>query len=100
MDGPHKTEAHDMHATMRAPGSGQSGRGIRGTFYPAESDGRSVGAAIPKVIAVLVAMAVVRNLVGAKRHGGEGSRWDRRRDAIAKMHRDLHARDAEVDATA
>ncbi|HEY6608425.1 MAG TPA: hypothetical protein VI277_04435 [Candidatus Limnocylindria bacterium] len=83
-----------MHATMRAEGSGRSGRGISGTFYPSGSGGPSMGAAIPKLIAVLVAIGVVRSVVGAKRHHGEGSRWNRRREAIAQLHRELHAADA------
>lgn len=85
-----------MHATFRQAGSADAGRGNPGTFYPGEGPigGRSIGSALPKLIAVLVAMAVVRNLIAAKRHSGGSSRWSRRREAIAEFHRELHAADA------
>jgi hypothetical protein len=79
-----------------------AGRGIKGTFYPDDGPraGTSGHAGIAKLVAVLVAMAVIRNVMAlAKRHGG-GSHWSRRREAIAELHRDLHARDAEVPPAA
>ena len=84
-----------MHATFRQHGTTEPGRPIRGTFYPSDGPhaGGSVGSIVPKLLAVLVAMAVVRTIVGGKRrHGGE-SRWSRRREAIAEFHRELHAQD-------
>jgi hypothetical protein len=85
-----------MHATFRQAGSSHGDRGIAGTFYPSDGPmgGRSIGSVLPKLIAVVVAMAVVRTLIVAKRHGGGGSRWSRRREAIAEFHRELHAADA------
>ena len=82
-----------MHATMRSTGPQEPTRGIRGVFYP--SDDRSEAhSAFPKVIAVLVAMALVRTVI-ARHHGGGGgsSRWSRRREMIAELHRELHAQE-------
>jgi hypothetical protein len=85
-----------MHATYRQSGSADAGRGIQGTFYPSDGPrgGRSIGSVLPKLIAILVAMVVVRTVIAAKRHGAGSSRWSRRREAIAEFHRDLHAADA------
>jgi hypothetical protein len=87
-----------MRATFRQSGPTESDRPIRGTFYP--SDGRgaggSIGSVLPKLLAVVVAMVVVRNVVGAKRrHGGPSGR-SRRREAIAEFHRELHADEASA----
>ena len=90
-----------MHATFRQHQSDGPGTPIRGTFYPSSTahGGGSVASALPKLLAILVALAVVRTVVGAKRgHGGSG-RWGRRREAIAQLHRDLHAREEAGDPT-
>ncbi len=84
-----------MHATFSQSQSPDSGRPIRGTFYPSDGPGGggSIGSMLPKLIGILVAMAVIRNVVGGvKRHQG-GSGWSRRREAIAELHRELHAGD-------
>lgn len=85
-----------MHATFRQYGPTESGRPIRGTFYP--SDGphgaASIASVLPKLLAILVAMAVVRKVMGGARHHGGSTRWGRRREAIAEFHRELHAQDA------
>lgn len=86
-----------MHATFRQSSSSDPGRPIQGTFYP--SDGphaaASVASVVPKLLAVLMVMAVIRNVVGAKRRHGGSSGMSRRREAIAQFHRDLHADDAD-----
>ncbi len=85
-----------MHAVMRTQNPADSGRGIRGTFYPSEGaggGGGSMGAVLPKVIGVVVAMAVVRTVIASAKHHGGSSRWGRRREAIAELHRELHAED-------
>ena len=83
-----------MHATFKQHQPGETGGPIRGTFYPSDRPGGgSIGSVVPKLIAVLVAVAVIRNVVGAKRHHSGGSRWSRRREAIAEFHRELHAQD-------
>ena len=90
-----------MHATFRQHPSGGPGMPIRGTFYPstAADGGGSLASALPKLLAILVAMAVVRTVVGAKRgHGGSG-RWSKRQEAIAQLHRELHARDEAAHGT-
>jgi hypothetical protein len=85
-----------MHATFRQHGPTEPGRPIRGTFYPSEGPGGggSIAAALPKLLAIVVAMAVVRTVLGGARRHGSSSRWSRRREAIAEFHRDLHAHDA------
>lgn len=91
-----------MHARFSTPPIPGAGRGIKGTFYP-DDEPRARGSGhngIAKLVAVLVAMAVIRNVLAvAKRHGG-GSHWSRRREAIVELHRELHARDAEVPPAA
>ena len=82
-----------MHATSRQNGPAESGGPIRGTFYPSEGSGggKSIVAVLPKLVSILVAVAVVRKVVGSH-HGGSSMR-SRRREAIAQFHRDLHAED-------
>ena len=85
-----------MHATIRAAGPTDIGRGIRGTFVPDDGPGanRSMGSGLAKLALVLVAIAVARNVIGhGGRHGGE-SRMSRRRQMIADLHRQLHAEEA------
>ena len=83
-----------MHATMRSAGPIEQSRAIRGVFYPSDerSDARSF---VPKVIATLVAMALLRTVIAnvARNHGGGGARRNRRREMIAELHRELHAQD-------
>jgi hypothetical protein len=50
---------------------------------------------LPKVIGLLVAIAVVRNV--ARHHGGS-SRSSGRREAIKEFHRALHAEDATAQS--
>jgi len=82
-----------MHGTFKQYGPAESGRPIRGTFYPGEGPGggKSIVAVLPKLVSILAAMAVVRKVVGSH-HGGSSMR-SRRREAIAQFHRDLHAED-------
>lgn len=89
-----------MHATFRQSQPAASGRPIRGMFYPSDGPGGggSIGSMLPKLIGILVAMAVIRTVVGAKRHHGGSSRWSGRREAIAEFHRDLHAEDATAQS--
>lgn len=90
-----------MHATFRQHEPAGPGMPIRGTFYPSSTahGGGSLASALPKLLAIVVAMAVVRTVVGAKRGHGSG-RWARRQEAIAQFHRDLHAREETGDSTA
>ena len=85
-----------MHATMRSAGPSELSRGVRGVFYPGD-DRAEARSFVPKVIAVLVAMALVRTV--ARHHGGGGSsRWNRRREMIADLHRELHAQEEATPA--
>ena len=82
-----------MHATLRQS-SGSGGGPIQGTFYPSAMAGPGSGSAVlPKLLAVVAALALVRFVLHAK-HGDGGGR-NRRREAIAQIHRELHAADAE-----
>jgi hypothetical protein len=95
MRGPTRTEVNLMQPTLRSSASSAPG-GLRGTFYPDEESGaeRSIGSGLAKLAVVLVALAVVRGVIGhAGRHGGD-SRKSRRRQMIAELHRQLHAEGA------
>jgi hypothetical protein len=82
-----------MHGTFKQNGPAESGTPIGGTFYPGEGSGggKSIVAVLPKLLFVLVAMAVLRKVAGSH-HGGSSMR-SRRREAIAQFHRELHAED-------
>ena len=61
------------------------------------SSGGGGGSAIPKIIGVLLAIGLLRAIVDHRgRHGGPEGWRDRRREAIAKLHRQLHAEEAEA----
>jgi len=89
-----------MHATFRQSGPSEPGRPIQGTFYPSDEPrgAASVASMLPKLLGILVAMAVVRNVVGAKRRHGGSLRMSGRREAIAQFHRELHAEDATAQS--
>ena len=61
-----------------------------------DAEGRgSHGSVLPKIIGVLIVIGLVRAVIGKGRHHGGPSAWrERRRDAIAQLHRELHAQDA------
>lgn len=67
-------------------------------FSNPSNEQRGAGSVVPKILAVLVAAAVIKMIVGARHHGG-GSRFSRRRQAIAEFHRALHAEDEAQGAT-
>ena len=72
-------------------------RGGRGYYEPYPGDGG--GSVLPKVIAVAVAIGLIRMLVSHKRQGGGWA--DRRREMIAEVHRELHRQeDLKADASA
>ena len=82
-----------MHATLGQPPSAGGGP-ITGTFYPSAATAPgSFGAVLPKLLVAAVALALVRGVVRAKH--GDGSGRIRRREAIARLHRELHAADGE-----
>lgn len=91
-----------MHESLKRYAARQSPGPMRGTFYPDDAaSGRSAGAVVPKLLAVLVAMAVIRTLAAKHGHGGLHRRTGRRA-AIAELHRELHAQEvagAEVPAS-
>jgi hypothetical protein len=82
---------------MRSAGPSELSRGgVRGVFYPGD-DRAEARSFVPKVIAVLVAMALVRTV--ARHHAGDGSsRRSRRREMIAQLHRELHAQEETAKA--
>jgi hypothetical protein len=55
---------------------------------------RGPGSILPKVIAILAVVGLVRMLASHKRGHGETSSWrDRRREMVAELHRELHRED-------
>jgi hypothetical protein len=86
-----------MHARLTQSPPNGAGLPIRGTFYPAADRGGSHGPLLPRLIAVLVAMAAVRGMIRAagRHHGGTGR--GRRHEAIARLHRELHDREAGAE---
>lgn len=55
---------------------------------------RSHGSVLPKIIGVLLLIGLLRALIGKGRHHGGPSAWrERRREPIARLHRELHAQD-------
>ena len=58
-----------MHARFNQSAVAETSRGIRGTFYPSEGSpgARSIGPAVAKIVAVLVAMAVGSEHRGPRR---------------------------------
>ena len=90
-----------MRATMRHYGPAEPGRQIRGTFYPSDSAGSGTGvtSTLPKILAFVLAMVVLRTVARAASRGhGGATRWGRRREAIAEFHRELHAQDASAQS--
>lgn len=60
----------------------------------------SSASALPKVIALIAVVGLLRMLASHKRAHGNMSSWrDRRREMVAEFHRELHrADDQKVDA--
>jgi len=58
---------------------------------------RSGGSVIPKILAIVAILNLLRMVASHKRGNGEaGSSWrDRRKSMIAELHRQLHEQDAE-----
>ncbi|MGH2358267.1 MAG: hypothetical protein ACRDGJ_09675 [Candidatus Limnocylindria bacterium] len=50
---------------------------------------------LPKIIGILVLIGLLRAVISKSlRHGGPGGWRERRREAIAELHRELHRQDA------
>jgi hypothetical protein len=88
-----------MHERFNQFQPAATGMPIRGTFYPtsAASGAPSLASALPKLLVLFVLVAVVRNVAAAVRGHGGAPRSSRRREALAALHRDLHAADAGGD---
>ena len=84
-----------MRATFSPIGQPQAGGPIRGTFYPdAAKAGHSVPSAVPRILTVLAGVAFMRMLATmARHHGSHGGGRERRMERLARLHRDLHARE-------
>jgi hypothetical protein len=88
-----------MHQKFNQFQPAETGMPIRGTFYPTSvaNGAASLASALPKLLMLFVLMAVVRNVAAAVRGHGGSPRSTRRREALAALHRDLHAADAAAD---
>ena len=95
-----QTEVLRMFREMRHGAAMPPMRGY-GRGYYERYPGEGAGSVLPKVIGVVVAIGLIRMLASHKRgHDGGGSWRDRRRDAIAEIHRELHRQDdSKADAT-
>jgi hypothetical protein len=59
--------------------------------------GAASSSAIPKIIGVLLTIGLLRAIAGHRsRHGAPDGWRDRRREAIAKLHRQLHEEEAQA----
>jgi hypothetical protein len=59
------------------------------------------GSILPKVIAVVAVVGLLRMLASHKRTNGGTSSWrDRRREMVAELHRELHKQDEAEAGTA
>ena len=71
----------------------------RGFEHRAEAKIGAPRSAVPKVLGVLVALAVVRVLLNAGRRSAGSGHWrERRHEAITKMHRQLDEEDTSIPA--
>ena len=58
---------------------------------------RTPGSILPKVIAVVAVVGLLRMLASHKRTHGDNSSWrERRREMVAELHRELHRADSEA----
>lgn len=87
-----------MRATLTPRMPAAPGGPIQGTFYPDAVGAGSGGAMLPRILAILGAIVFVRMLVAGRHRqeagkaaGGPGG--GRRREALARLHRELHAHD-------
>jgi len=72
-------------------------RGLKHREAPYEpmGTGAGSGSVIPKIIGVLLAIGLLRAIASHRsRHAGPDGWRDRRREAIAKLHRQLHEEEA------
>ncbi|HEX2883631.1 MAG TPA: hypothetical protein VHQ42_03565 [Candidatus Limnocylindria bacterium] len=89
-----------MRTTLPTYLSAAAATPIRGVFYPDPAGGSPVAGRpmLPRLLAILGAVLLVRAFV-AGRHGhaigdvAGGMRRSRRREALATLHRELHAAD-------
>jgi hypothetical protein len=59
------------------------------------------GSILPKVVAVVAVVGLLRMIASHKRtHGGTSSWGDRRREMVAELHRELHRQDDAEAGTA
>jgi hypothetical protein len=88
-----------MHQKLNQFQPAGTGMPIRGTFYPssAANAGPSVASVLPKLLALFVLMAVLRNVAAAVRAHGGSPGSSKRREALAALHRDLHAAEAAAE---
>ncbi len=86
-----------MRTTQSAHRVAAAATPIRGVFYPDPTGGpRATAAMLPRLLAIGAAVLLVRAFVAGRHgHGADGiaggPRFSRRREALARLHRELHA---------
>jgi hypothetical protein len=77
------------------------GRGDRAASDEPIRTSAGGGSAVPKIIGVMIAVGLLRAIVGhRRRHGGPDGWRDRRREMIATLHRQLHEEEAALASKA
>jgi hypothetical protein len=71
----------------------------RGFEHRADAEIGAHRSAVPKILGILAVVALVRVLLNASRRSAGSGHWrERRHEAIANMHRQLHDEDASIPA--
>ena len=85
-----------MHARFESPGT--SAGPIQGTFYPsAAAPGGNGAPLLARLVPVLLGVLALRAIARASRHHRVGHPA-RKMKMIARVHRELHAREAAAEA--
>jgi hypothetical protein len=77
-----------------------AGGPMRGTFYPDAGSRHGPESAVPRILAVVAAITLMRALARVARHhgAGAGGRMSGRMERLAELHRRLHADDERASA--
>jgi hypothetical protein len=89
---PMRATFNQVHPTAGGP--------IAGTFYPDAGAPRGAHSALPRILAILAAVTLMRVLGKvARHHGASASARSGRMARLAELHRRLHAEDERAGAS-